>query len=168
MQRRSSDAFWKIEADADLGAGSDGKGDRVTENWRARGNRDRMTAPESDRLNRAWSDARGVDRHRDSHGADEEGCGAVLVGKANADLGASDGGPHTLSHGLIFHIEQRLLGIGRRWLWAGRPSGNPSISRSPSQLGNQQKEANENTIPHFSHVVALSTRCTWHCEDRIL
>ena len=51
MQRRSGGAFGEIEAYADLGSGSDGKGRRVTENWRPRGNRDRIATAESHRLN---------------------------------------------------------------------------------------------------------------------
>jgi len=35
----------------------------------------------------------------------------------------SDREPHTLAHGLVVDIEQRLLGVRVRPLWAGHPSG---------------------------------------------
>src|ERR1700686_4277991 len=73
MQRRSSDAFWKIETDADLGSGSDGKGHRITEYRRPRRDRDRMAAPEGDRMNRARPDARRVGGCRNRHRADQQG-----------------------------------------------------------------------------------------------
>src|ERR1700720_4568091 len=105
MQRWGGDVFGEIEAYAELGSGSDGKGHRVAEDRRTRGDRDRLATSERDRVNRARPDARRVDGRRNRHRANEEGRGAVFVRKANADLGSSDGDPHALSHSLVFDLE---------------------------------------------------------------
>ena len=73
MQRRSGDPFGEIQADADLGSGNDRKGDRVTDDGRPRGDRDRGTTPETDTLNRAESDAGCVIWRRHSHRANGKG-----------------------------------------------------------------------------------------------
>src|SRR5437868_15509999 len=114
MPCRGSDAFGEVETYADLGSGSDGKRDRVAEGRRPGGDRHRIASAKRDSLNRAWSHARWGDRHRNSRRANEEGCGAVFVRKANANLRSSNGYAHALSHGLVFDVEQGFVWIGSR------------------------------------------------------
>src|SRR5208282_3585707 len=101
MQRRSGDSLGEIEADADLGSGRHRECYAIAEDRRSRCNRDGIAAVESDRLNRRWVDTVGVDGQSQRGRADEERCGAIFVGKANADLRASDGDAHALSYGLV-------------------------------------------------------------------